>query len=59
MWFSNAAPLVPKVAYGYTIESQKPDIMMETTGKMIAEFSSAAVPMGWAVSATPASIYPL
>jgi hypothetical protein len=55
---ATAATTVLKMTYGHTIESQKSDVLIETT-KMVAEFSSAAVPTGWAVSATPASKCPL
>jgi hypothetical protein len=55
---ATAATTVLKMTYGHTIESQKSDVLIRTT-KMVAEFSSAAVPTGWAVSATPASKCPL
>lgn len=45
------------MAYGYTIESQKPDVLVETIDRMMAEFSQAAVPMGWAVDIIPALQY--
>jgi hypothetical protein len=45
---------VLKTAYGYTIESQKPDGLVETIDRMIPEFSLAAVPMGWVVDIVPA-----
>jgi hypothetical protein len=42
------------MAYGYTIESQKPNVLAETIDRMTAEFSLAAVPMGWAIDIVPA-----
>jgi hypothetical protein len=34
------------MAYGYTIETQKPNVLAETIERLMAEFSLAAVPMG-------------
>lgn len=45
------------MAYGYTIEPQKPDTLVELVDKMMAEFSLAAVPMAWAVDIIPALQY--
>jgi hypothetical protein len=42
------------MAYGYTIETQKPNVLAETIERLMAEFSLAAVPMGWAVDIVPA-----
>jgi len=52
--FSTTAATILKAAYGYTVESQKPDVLVETIDRMMAEFSLAAVPMGWAVDIIPA-----
>jgi cytochrome P450 len=43
-----------KMAYGYTIDSQKPDLLISMIEQTLANFSRAAVPMGWAVDILPA-----
>jgi hypothetical protein len=42
------------MAYGYTIEHDKPDKLVDLIEKMMTEFSLAAVPMAWAVDLVPA-----
>ncbi|KAL2813599.1 cytochrome P450 [Aspergillus granulosus] len=51
---TNAASTVLKMAYGYTIEPDKPDTLVTLSDKMMNEFSLAAVPMAWAVDIIPA-----
>ncbi|KAK1770166.1 cytochrome P450 [Phialemonium atrogriseum] len=51
------AATVLKMAYGYTIEPHKPDILVDLIEKMMTEFSLAAVPMAWAVDVIPALQY--
>jgi hypothetical protein len=34
------------MAYGYTVESQKPNVLAEMIDRMKVEFSLAAVPLG-------------
>jgi cytochrome P450 len=46
-----------KMAYGYTIDSQKPDLLISMIERTLANFSRAAVPMGWAVDILPALRY--
>jgi hypothetical protein len=48
---------VLKMAYGYTIDSQKEDPLVGTNNQVLANFSLAAVPMGWAVRVVPALRY--
>lgn len=45
------------MAYGYTIEPNKPDILVDLIDKMMTEFSLAAVPMAWLVDLIPALRY--
>lgn len=45
--------MVLKMAYGYTIEPNKPDKLVTLIDKMMNEFSLAAVPLGWAVDIMP------
>ncbi len=42
------------MAYGYTVEPNKPDVLVDLIDKMMTEFSLAAVPMAWAVDIIPA-----
>lgn len=51
--YSTAAATVLRMAYGYTIEPHKPDILVGLVDKMMAEFSLAAVPMAWIVDIIP------
>lgn len=41
------------MTYGYTIETDMPDVLVETIDKMMNEFSLAAAPMRWAVDIVP------
>jgi cytochrome P450 len=41
------------MAYGYNIEPDGPDVLVNLIEKMMAEFSIAAVPMSWAVDILP------
>ena len=54
---STAAATVLKMAYGYTVEPEKPDMLVELIDRMMTEFSLAAVPMAWAVDIIPALRY--
>ncbi|OAA37562.1 OrdA [Beauveria brongniartii RCEF 3172] len=54
---STAAATVLKMAYGYTIEPDKPDMLVDLIDRMVTEFSLAAVPMAWAVDIIPALRY--
>lgn len=45
------------MAYGYTIEPDKPDVLVDLADQMMTEFSLAAVPMAWAVDIIPALRY--
>ncbi|KAM3503150.1 hypothetical protein MY11210_008821 [Beauveria gryllotalpidicola] len=45
------------MAYGYTIEPNKPDMLVDLIDQMMTEFSLAAVPMAWAVDIIPALRY--
>ncbi|KAL3473137.1 cytochrome P450 [Aspergillus californicus] len=51
---TTAAATVLKMTYDYTIESHKPDPLVDLIEKMMTEFSLAAVPMAWAVDIVPA-----
>lgn len=48
-----AAATVLKLAYGYAIDTQKPDVLVATIDQVMKEFSLAAVPMAWAVDIIP------
>ncbi|KAK5655749.1 hypothetical protein OQA88_5286 [Cercophora sp. LCS_1] len=52
-----AGATVLKMAYGYNIEPQKPDKLVDLTEKMMTEFSLAAAPMAWAVDIIPVLQY--
>ncbi|KAL3462390.1 cytochrome P450 [Aspergillus heterothallicus] len=54
---TNAASTVLKMAYGYTISTDKPDMLATLIDRMMTEFSLAAVPMAWAVDIIPALQY--
>ncbi|KAM3543237.1 hypothetical protein ARSEF1564_003867 [Beauveria bassiana] len=54
---TTAAATVLKMAYGYTIEPDKPDMLVNLIDQMMTEFSLAAVPMAWAVDMIPALRY--
>lgn len=54
---STAAATVLKMTYDYTIESDKPDVLVDTIDKMMKEFSLAAAPMVWAVDIIPVLQY--
>ncbi|OAA69925.1 O-methylsterigmatocystin oxidoreductase [Akanthomyces lecanii RCEF 1005] len=54
---TTAAATVLKMAYGYTIEPNKPDMLVDLIDQMMTEFSLAAVPMAWAVDIIPALRY--
>jgi hypothetical protein len=41
------------MAYGYTIEPHKPDVLVDLIEKMMTEFTLAAVPMAWPVDIIP------
>ncbi|KAK6529943.1 hypothetical protein TWF281_009093 [Arthrobotrys megalospora] len=45
---------VLKMAYGYTVESDKPDALVTLVEKMMTEFSLAAAPLAWMVDLVPA-----
>jgi hypothetical protein len=45
------------MAYGYTVEPNKPDVLVDLIDRMMTEFSLAAVPMAWAVDIIPALRY--
>lgn len=45
------------MAYDYTIEPHKPDLLVDLIDKMMTEFSLAAVPMAWAVDIIPSLQY--
>ena len=45
------------MAYGYAIEPDRMDALVQLTYKMMEEFSLAAVPMAWAVDIIPALRY--
>lgn len=45
------------MAYGYTIEPNNPDALVDLIEKMMTEFSLAAVPMAWLVDFIPALRY--
>ena len=45
------------MAYGYNIEPDKPDVLVDLIEKTLSEFSQAAVPMSWAVDIFPALQY--
>ena len=42
------------MAYGYSIEQHKPDVLVDMVDQMMKEFSLAASPMAWAVDIIPA-----
>ena len=52
-----AAAAVLKMTYGYTIEPEKPDVLVDLIDRMMTEFSLAAVPMAWAVDIVPVLRY--
>lgn len=54
---STAAATVLKMAYGYTIDSGGSDLLVGTVQSTIANFSRAAVPLGWAVDIIPVLQY--
>jgi hypothetical protein len=41
------------MAYGYTIEPNKPDVLVDLIDKMMTEFSLTAVPLAWPVDHIP------
>lgn len=41
------------MTYGYTIETDQPDVLVDTIDKMMKEFSLAAAPLAWAVDILP------
>lgn len=45
------------MAYGYTIEPNKPDTLVSLIEKMRTEYSLAAVPMAWPMDFIPALWY--
>lgn len=45
------------MAYGYTIDSQGSDVLIDAINRTLANFSLAAVPMSWAVDIVPALRY--
>ncbi|KAF2808266.1 O-methylsterigmatocystin oxidoreductase [Mytilinidion resinicola] len=54
---TTAAATVLKMAYGYAIEPNKPDTLVDLVDKMMTEFSLAAAPMAWAVDIIPVLQY--
>ncbi|PKS05414.1 hypothetical protein jhhlp_008790 [Lomentospora prolificans] len=50
---TTAGATVLKMAYGYTVESGKPDALVTLIDKMMTEFSLAAVPGAWLVDLIP------
>jgi len=50
---TTTAGIVLKMTYDYTIESNKPDLLVDMIDKMMTEFSLAATPMAWAVDLIP------
>ncbi|KAK8143147.1 hypothetical protein G3M48_007628 [Beauveria asiatica] len=54
---TTAAAMVLKMAYGYAIEPDKPDMLVDLVGRMVNEFALAAAPMTWAVDVIPALRY--
>ncbi|EPS37503.1 hypothetical protein H072_8825 [Dactylellina haptotyla CBS 200.50] len=51
---TTASATVLKMAYGYTIEQDKPDALVTLIEEMMTEFSLAAAPMAWIVDIIPA-----
>lgn len=49
--------MILKMAYGYSIEPNKADPLVDLIGLMMANFSVAAVPLGWLVDVIPALKY--
>ncbi|KAH7305281.1 cytochrome P450 [Stachybotrys elegans] len=47
------AATVLKMAYGYTVEPNKPDKLVSLVEKLMREFSQASLPMTWAVDIIP------
>lgn len=45
------------MAYGYTIESKKNDVLVDLSDRMMTEFSHATVPFAWAVDILPVLRY--
>ncbi|KAF5023001.1 hypothetical protein F66182_4959 [Fusarium sp. NRRL 66182] len=56
-WFEHlkttAAATVLKMTYGYTVEPENPDPLVDLIEKMMTEFSLAAVPFAWLVDLVP------
>ena len=50
--------MILKIAYGYTIEQQKSDPLVELATKALDEFGKAAVPGAWTVDVLPFRQYP-
>ncbi|KAM0321851.1 hypothetical protein ACHAQA_009856 [Verticillium albo-atrum] len=50
---TTAAATVLKIAYGYTVEPHKHDVLVDLINTMMTEFSLASVPMTWAVDMLP------
>ncbi|GKT50436.1 multifunctional cytochrome P450 monooxygenase af510 [Colletotrichum spaethianum] len=55
--YRNADATVLRMAYGYTVETHRPNALVELTEKMMGEFSLAASPMAWAVDTIPVLRY--
>ncbi|KAM5350440.1 hypothetical protein ACJ41O_006945 [Fusarium nematophilum] len=48
-----AAATTLQITYGYTIESDKPDALVDLIERMMTEFSLAAAPFAWLVGLVP------
>ncbi|KAK6341966.1 hypothetical protein TWF730_001450 [Orbilia blumenaviensis] len=51
---TTASATVLKMAYGYTVDPDKPDALVALVEKMMTEFSLAAAPLAWMVDLVPA-----
>ncbi|KAK6339245.1 hypothetical protein TWF718_008668 [Orbilia javanica] len=54
---TTASATTLKVTYGYTVEPEGDDVLVEHIDKMMQEFTLAAVPSTWAVDLIPALRY--
>ncbi|PTB62982.1 cytochrome P450 [Trichoderma citrinoviride] len=54
---TEAAAIILKITYGYTIELEKPDPLVGLIERVMAGFSDAVVPFSWAVDIIPALAY--
>ncbi|KAI1348904.1 cytochrome protein [Xylaria sp. FL0043] len=54
---TEAAAIILKIVYGYTVESHKPDPLVELVDTVMEQFSAATVPGAWLVDIFPALKY--